>query len=314
MTTRSQNNIFKPSILTDGRIKYPTPKALTASLALHEVEPTCFTQASKHAKWRTAMNEEFDALLKNGTWSLVSPSQNMNIVGCKWVFKIKRKANGTIERYKARLVAKGFHQQPGIDFAETYSPVVKPITIRTVLALAVSTGWAIHQVDVSNAFLHGLLQETVYMAQPPGFQHPSHPTAVCKLHKALYGLKQAPRAWFSRLSARLLKLKFQSSKADSSLFTYKANGIIIFVLIYVDDIIINSSNTAAISQLISVLHFSFALKDLGPLHYFLGVEATWHEDGLYLSQQRYIHDILTKTNMLLVKPVSTPMSASTTLS
>jgi hypothetical protein len=109
MTIRSQNNIFKPSILTDGRIKYSTPKALTASLALHEVEPTCFTQASKHAEWRTTMNEEFDALLKNGTWSLVSPSPNMNIVGCKWVFRIKRKANGTIERYKAHLVAKGFH-------------------------------------------------------------------------------------------------------------------------------------------------------------------------------------------------------------
>jgi len=140
-----------------------------------------------------------------------------------------------------------------------------------------------HQVDVSNAFLHGLLQETVYMAQPPGFQHPSYPTAVCKLHKALYGLKQAPRAWFSRLSARLLELKFQSSKVDSSLFTYKANGIIIFVLIYVDDIIITSSNTTTISQLISALHSSFALKDLGPLHYFLGVEATWHEDGLHLS-------------------------------
>jgi hypothetical protein len=129
-------------------------------------------------------------------------------------------------------------------------------------------------VDVSNAFLHGLPQETVYMAQPPGFQHPTYPTAVCKLHKAIYGLKQAPRAWFSRLSARLLELKFHSSKYDSSLFIYKALGITIFVLIYVDDIIITSSHPAAISKLISDLHSSFALKDLGPLHFFLGVEAT----------------------------------------
>jgi hypothetical protein len=109
-------------------------------------------------------------------------------------FRIKRNANGEIERYKARLVAKGFHQQPGIDFAETYSLVVKPITIRTVLSIAVSAGWDIRQVDVSNAFLHGHLQETVYMAQPPRFQHPQYPAAVCKLRKALYGLKQAPRA------------------------------------------------------------------------------------------------------------------------
>jgi hypothetical protein len=125
--------------------------------------------------------------------------------------------------------------------------VVKPITIRTVLSIAVSAGWEIQQVDVSNAFLHGLLQETVYMAQPLGFQHPQCPTSVCKLRKAIYGLKHAPHAWFSRLSARLLDLKFTSSKSDLSLFIYNAQGITIFVLIYVDDIIITSSHPAAIS-------------------------------------------------------------------
>jgi len=314
MTTRSQNLIHKPYTFTDGRVKYPPPQALTATIAAHEDEPTCYSQASKNPEWRAAMNNEFDALLKNGTWSLVPFSPQMNVVGSKWVFRIKRKANGDIERYKARLVAKGFHQQPGIDFAETYSPVVKPITIRTVLSIAVSAGWEIRQVDVSNAFLHGLLQETVYMAQPPGFQHPQYPAAVCKLRKAIYGLKQAPRAWFSRLSARLIDLKFTSSKSDSSLFIYKAKGITIFVLIYVDDIIITGSHPETISQLIKDLHDSFALKDLGRLNFFLGVEATWHPDGLHLSQQRYIHDLLTKTNMLLAKPISTPLSASTTLS
>lgn len=231
----------------------------------------------------------------------------------QWVFRIKRKADGSIERYKARLVAKGFHQQLRIDISETYNPVIKPITIRTVLSLAVSTGWSVHQVDVSNAFLHGSLQEPVYMEQPHGFLHPSHLTAVCKLYKALYGLKQALRAWFSRLSARLTELNFKGSKVDSSLFIYKANGIQIFVLIYVDDIIITSSHRGAISKLIQDLHSSFALKDLGPLNFFLGVEASWKSDGLHLSQQRYIQDILKKTNMELVKPVSTPMSSSTNL-
>jgi hypothetical protein len=124
MTTRSQNLIFKPSKFTDGRIKYPLPQAFTASIALHEEEPTCFSQANKSAEWCATMNTEFDALLKNGTWSLVPSSPNMNIVGSKWVFRIKRKAYGQIERYKARLVAKGFHQQLGIDFVETCSPVV----------------------------------------------------------------------------------------------------------------------------------------------------------------------------------------------
>jgi hypothetical protein len=218
MTTRSQNQIYKPYTFTDGRVKYPPPQALIASIAANEDEPTCFSQASKHSEWRTTMNTEFDALLKNGTWSLVPFSPSMNIVGSKWVFKIKRKANGDIERYKARLVAKGFHQQPEIDYGETYSPVVELITICTVLSITVFAGWEIRQVDVSNAFLHGHLQETVYMAQPPGFQHPQYPTAVCKLRKAIYGLKQAPRAWFSRLSAWLIDLKFTSSKSDSSLF------------------------------------------------------------------------------------------------
>jgi hypothetical protein len=189
MTTRSQNLIVKPSKFTDGRIKYPLLQALMASIALHEEEPTYFSQVSKLAEWRAAMNTKFDALLKNGTWSLVPSLPTMNIVGSKWVFRIKRKADGQVERYKARFMDKGFHQQPGIDFAETYSPVVKPITIRTILAIAVSAGWAIHQVNVNNAFLHGLLQEMVYMAQPPGFQHPIYPTVVCKLHKAIYGLK-----------------------------------------------------------------------------------------------------------------------------
>lgn len=124
----------------------------------------------------------------------------MNIVGSKWVYRIKRKADGSVDRYKARLVAKGFHQQEGVDFWETYSPVIKPITIRTVLPIAVSSGWAIKQVDVSNAFLHGFLNETVYMSQPAGFVYPQLPNAVCLLKKALYGLKQAPWAWFSRLS------------------------------------------------------------------------------------------------------------------
>lgn len=118
------------------------------------------------------MNEEFNALMKIGTWTLVPKNDSMNIVGTKWVFHIKRKADGSVEHYKACLVAKSFHQQEGIDYFETYSPVVKPITIRTVLSLAISTGWCIKQVDVSNAFLHGQLQEPVYMSQPPGFVHP----------------------------------------------------------------------------------------------------------------------------------------------
>jgi hypothetical protein len=310
MQTRSKNNIFKPKTLPEGLIRYPLPKALIAITDSDDIEPTSYTTASKHPAWRDAMNIEFDALLSNDTWTLVPPTSDMNVVGCKWVFRLKRKADGSIDRHKARLVAKGFHQQPGIDFGETYSPVVKPTTICLVLSLAISAGWLVRQIDVHNAFLHGWLSEDVYMTQPPGFIHPQFPHHICKLHKALYGLKQAPRAWFSRLSDHLLELGFIGSHSDSSLFIRRTPSEITYVLIYVDDILITSSLPQVTDSLLQSLRADFAIKDLGPLHYFLGMEATFTSDGIILLQQRYILDLLRKSNMLEAKPVKTPMSTA----
>ena len=207
MTTRSMNNIFKPKQLNTVT-KHPLP---------HSLEPTCVTQALSLPRWRTAMSDELTALMKHGTWELVPPPANCNPVSCKWVFRVKRTANGSIDRFKARLVAKGFLQRPGIDYTETFSPVVKPSTIRIILTIAVIQGWSLRQMDVHNAFLHGQLEETVYMSQPPGFKDPSKPNHVCRLRKAIYGLKQAPRAWYSTLKNALLTLGFIISKADSSL-------------------------------------------------------------------------------------------------
>lgn len=149
------------------------------------------------------MAEEFIALQKHGTWDLVMPPSTTNIVGCKWVFRIKRKPDGTIECYKARLVAKGFHQRHGIDFQETFSPVVKPATIRTILSLALFVNWPLCQLDVSNAFLHGTLSSPVYMTQPQGFVDPARSSHVCLLHKSLYGLRQAFREWYLALGSCL---------------------------------------------------------------------------------------------------------------
>jgi hypothetical protein len=260
------------------------------------------------------MNVEFDTLLKNQTWKLVPSSSAQNIIGGKWVFRIKRKANGTIERYKARLVAKGFHQQSGIDYGETYSPVIKPTTVHLVLSIAISAGWYVHQIDIQNAFLHGHLSEEVYMSQPPGFVHPQYLNYVCKLQKALYGLKQALRAWFSRLSIRLLALGFKGSQSDSSLFIYKSFAFTMYILIYVDDILITCSKQSAIKDLLVELHKEFAVKDLGSLNFFLGIEVVKCSWGVILSQQRYILDILKRSNMLEAKPVGSPMAASTHLS
>jgi histone deacetylase 1/2 len=149
-------------------------------------EPCTLTEALGDENWCNAMNEEYKALMDNKTWHLVPPSRNKNLIDCKWVYRIKKKADGTIDRYKARLVAKGFKQRYGIDYEDTFSPVVKIATIRTVLALSVSRGWSLRQLDVKNAFLHGVLEEEVYMRQPPGFEDPNVPNYICKLLIKLY--------------------------------------------------------------------------------------------------------------------------------
>lgn len=166
-------------------------------------------------------------------------------------------------------MAKGFKQQHGIDYEDTFSPVVKHTTIRLILSLAVSQHWTIRQLDVQNAFFHGVLEEEVYMRQPPGFIDAAHPDYHCKLDKSLYGLKQAPRAWFSRLSDKLLQLGFIPSQADVSLFIYRKGHVTLYLLVYVDDIIITGSSVAAITALVRDLQDDFAMKDLGDLSYFL---------------------------------------------
>lgn len=166
------------------------------------------------------MVDEFSALCQTNTWILVPRPPGVNVVGSKWVFKTKYRPDGSVDKHKARLVARGFTQQHGIDYGDTFSPVVKPATVRVVLSLAVSRGLTLRQIDVSNAFLHGFLSEDVYMQQPPGFEDDRYPSHVCKLQRAIYGLKQSPRAWYARLSARLHQLGFTSSKADTSLFIF----------------------------------------------------------------------------------------------
>jgi len=310
----THSNISKHDKEIQENITHGPTQALVTITCPPAEEPTCYSQASRFAEWRNAMSNEFSALMHNATWTLVPPSPCKNLVGCKWVFKIKRKSDGTIDRYKARLIAKGFHQQPGIDFGETYSPVVKPTTIRLVLSLAVTNNWPIRQLDVQNAFLHGDLQEAVYMTQPPGFIHPLKPHHVCHLRKALYGLKQAPRAWYSRLSSTLNEMGFRRSHADTSLFIHNMGSEFIYILIYVDDILVTGPNHSMIAQLIKRLQCDFVLKDLGPLTFFLGIEAIRVPLGLVLSQQRYITNLLKKTNMDKAKPVASPMSTIAQLS
>ncbi|KAJ4817812.1 hypothetical protein LUZ62_030378 [Rhynchospora pubera] len=304
MITRTRDNTRKPRHFPD----------FVAHFTALDHEPRTFTQANTRHEWRQAMSVEIDALAANNTWTLVPPPSDQAIIGCKWVYRIKRRSDGTIDRYKARLVAKGFLQQEGVDFFDTFSPVVRPTTIRVILSLAVSHKWSIRQLDVNNAFLHGDLKERVFMSQPPGFIDPTRPNHVCLLSKSLYGLKQSPRAWFQKLSSTLLALGFFESQYDPSLFISHAHNHLTMVLVYVDDILITGSNPSLISSYISHLHNSFSLKDLGDINFFLGIQVTKTPTGLHLNQSKYIHDILVKANMVNAKHSPTPMSTSTLLS
>ncbi|XP_050134493.1 uncharacterized mitochondrial protein AtMg00810-like [Malus sylvestris] len=172
--------------------------------------------------------------------------------------------------------------------------------------MAAHFGWNLRQLDVKNAFLHGVLQEEVYMSQPPGFIDPQYSDYVCKLHKSLYGLKQAPRAWNDKFTSFLPSLGFTSTYADSSLFVKQIDSFVVVLLLYVDDIIITGNAPTLISDVISALTKEFDIKDLGPLHFFLGIQIISQTDGLVLSQAKYVKDLLTKTAMLDSKPCSTP--------
>ena len=245
--------------------------------------PKTFRSALADPNWRGAMEEEHSALLQNHTWDLVPRPPRANVVTGKWIFKHKLQSDGSLERYKARWVLRVFIQRPGVDFDETFSPVVKLATVRTVLSLALTRHWPIHQLDVKNAFLHGNLTETVYCQQPSGFEDPVHPDFVCLLKKSIYGLKQAPRAWYSRMATFLLSIGFVEAKSDTSLFVYQRGSDRAYLLLYVDDIVLTASSSDLLRRIISALQREFAMKDLGELHHFLGMHVQRSGDGLLLS-------------------------------
>lgn len=232
---------------------------------------------------------------------------NINIVGSKWVFRTKYFPDDSIERLKASLVAKGYTQVPGLDYTDTFSHVIKATVVRVVLSLAVANKYPIRQLDVKNTFLNGHLSEHVHMEQLPGYIDPRFPNHVCQLKKALYGLKQAPSAWFQRLSSFLLNLGFYCSRVDTSLFVFYKQSDIIYLLLCVDDIILTGNNSSILASFTSKLNYEFATKDLGPLSYFIGLEATTTSNGLFICQLEYARDILTRAQLLDSKPVRTPM-------
>ncbi|WKA05207.1 hypothetical protein VitviT2T_023186 [Vitis vinifera] len=185
-------------------------------------------------------------------------------MSCKWVFTVKYKADGTVERYKAHLVARGFTQTYGIDYTETFAPVAKLNTIRVLLSLAANLDWSLHQFDIKNVFLHGELKEEVFMTLPPGFCKEKEETRVCKLKKSLYGLKQSPRVWFDRFAKVIKNQGYQQGQSDHTMFFKQSNnGRMTILIVYVDDIILTGDKTGEVERLKKVLATKFEVKDLG---------------------------------------------------
>ncbi|GJT89666.1 putative RNA-directed DNA polymerase [Tanacetum coccineum] len=272
------------------------------------VEPKNFEEASKDIRWLEAMNLEMEALNRNGTWVLTKLPIGRKPIGNKWVYKVKYKSSGDVERFKARLVAKGFNQKEGIDYEETFSPVVKIVTVRCVLSLAVYNGWPVYQLDINNAFLYGDLVEDVYMSLPDGY-FSKNDTRVCKLVKSLYGLKQAPRKWNEKLTAVLHENGFEQSKNDFSLFKKNKDGVVIILLVYVDDIVVTGNNQSEINKFKDFLKTKFLIKDLGVLRYFLGIGVLESGGNMYSTQRKYCLELLAEFGMLACKPCGTPIES-----
>ena len=233
-----------------------------------------------------------------------------NVIGTKWVFHNKQDENGVVTRRKARLVAQGFTQIEGLDFGETYAPVARLESIRILIAFATHHNFKLYQMDVKSAFLNGPIQELVFVEQPPGFEDPSMPNHVYKLHKALYGLKQAPRAWYECLKDFLMKNVFEIGKADSTPFTHKFGNDLFVCQIYVDDIIFGSTNKACCEDFSRIRTKRFEMSMMGELKFFLGFQIKQLKEGTFLCQTKYISDMLNKFDMEGAKPIKTPIATN----
>jgi hypothetical protein len=297
-----------------------SPKEISARLSDENtegtdclVEPQSFEEALKSPQaefWKSAMDDEFKSLLENGTWELVECPPGVKPVPMKWVFKIKRNADGSVERFKARLVAKGFLQKQGVDFEEVYAPVSKQTTVRTLLAVCADKDLELQQLDVKTAFLNGHLDEEIYMQQAQGYEEGGQ-TVVCKLKRAIYGLRQAPRAWYLRLKEEMEKLGWAVSGADPALFIKRENGAVFYALVYVDDILLaGPRGSPVIVRLKRELAEVFDIRDLGESSYFLGmeIERKREEGTIKLTQKRLTGEILSRFGMSEAKERSVPLS------
>ncbi|KAJ3691578.1 hypothetical protein LUZ61_020742 [Rhynchospora tenuis] len=293
---------------------YEATSELHLVCLLANAENITFEEAVQEKKWQQAMNEEMNAIVKNDTWELATLPKNHKPIGVKWVYKKKLNAQGEVKRYKARLVAKGYKQKAGIDYEEVFAPVAIMETIRLLISLAAQNKWNIYQMDVKSAFLNGVLEEEVYIEQPPGYIKEGKENKVLKLKKALYGLKQAPRAWNTRIDTYFKEHGFVQCPYEHALYVKVCDDDIMFVALYVDDMIFKGNNNKMIEKFKLEMSKEFEMTDLGLMSYFLGLEVKQDKSGIFVSQEAYAKDVLKRFKIDYCNPVCTPVESRTKLS
>ncbi|GJW94795.1 putative ribonuclease H-like domain-containing protein [Tanacetum coccineum] len=271
------------------------------------MNPRRFQKLLKMESWVDAMQEELFAVRDTESWVLVDLPYGKKAIGTKWVYRNKKDERGVVVRNKARLVAQGHRQEEGIDYDEVFAPVARLEAIRIFLAFASYMGFIVYQMDVKSAFLYGKIDEEVYVSQPPGFLDPKYPQKVYKVVKALYGLHQAPRAWYATLSTFLLKNGYRRGTIDKTLFLKKDKHDIILVQVYVDDIIFGSTKKSWCDEFEALMKSRFQMSSMGELTFFLGLQVKQKEDGIFISQDKYVAEILKKFDFANVKTASTPI-------
>lgn len=290
-------------------------KLFASSIEMND--PETFKEAIQRADsedWKRAMADEMSSLNENETWELTDLPEGRKTIDCRWVFKIKRNTDENTRRYKARLVARGFSQKEGIDYTETYSPVVKYTSIRFLLAIAVQYDLQIRQLDAVTAFLNGELEEEIYMVQPVGYNDGSG--RVCHLKKSLYGLRQASRAWNEKLNGVLLEAGLNRSGVDHCVYHLMQDNKILIVAVYVDDMLVLSNNDEKENWIIDVLKSQFKMKDLGPVSSVLGMRIVRDQakGTISIDQEAYATKVLKRFGYFDCNPVTTPLDPTQKLS
>jgi len=283
------------------------------ALMVEMEEPTSHKEAASYAKWTEAMNKEIQLIEKNKTWKLCQLPVGHKPIGLKWVYKLKKNSDGEVTKHKARLVAKGYVQKKGIDFDDVFAPVARLDTVRLLLAMAANRGWQVHHLDVKSAFLHGELEEEVYVSQPEGYVVEGKEQYVLKLSKALYGLRQAPRAWNVRLDRSLKKLKFRKCASEQAVYTRGVGKSAIILGVYVDDLIVTGEDPAEIKEFKEQMTKEFEMSDLGLLSYYLGIEVGQYRDFTIVKQTGYAKKVLDQFGMGKCNATKFPMDPGTKL-